>query len=71
MFTYNGAYASFEEDKKGRIQPGYYADMAILSHDIFTMPPDELRKTKVDATIMAGKFVYERDDIEKLVDKDR
>ena len=70
-YTWESAYASFEEDKKGRIQPGYYADMAILSHDIFTMPTDELRKTKVDATIMAGRFVYERDGIEKLVDKDR
>ncbi len=59
-YTYESAYASFEENVKGRIKPGYYADMVVLSEDIFTMPADDLRKTKVDATIVDGRFVYEK-----------
>ena len=59
-YTYESAYASFEENVKGRIKPGYYADMAVLSQDIFTIPADEIINTKVDATIVDGRFVYER-----------
>lgn len=59
-YTVESAYTSFEEDVKGRIKPGYYADLAVLSEDIFTLPADELRRTKVDATMMGGRFVYQR-----------
>ncbi len=59
-YTYESAYASFEENVKGRIKPGYYADMVVLSQDIFTIPGDEIINTKVDATIVDGRFVYER-----------
>ena len=45
---------------KGRIKPGYYGDLAILSQDIFTIPTDELLTTVVDATVLGGEFVYER-----------
>ncbi len=59
-YTYESAYASFEENVKGRIKPGYYADMVVLSQDIFKIPGDEIINTKVDATIVDGRFVYER-----------
>ncbi len=60
-YTLEGAYASFEENVKGRLLPGYYADLVVLSEDIFTMPVEELRRTKVDATMTAGRFVYQRE----------
>ena len=59
-YTVGSAYASFEEHCKGRLLPGYYADLVVLSEDIFTMNPDELRKTKVEATMVGGRFVYQR-----------
>ena len=59
-YTYESAYVSFEEGVKGRLKPGYYADMVVLSQDIFTIPADEIIHTKVDATIVDGRFVYER-----------
>ena len=59
-YTYESAYVSFEENVKGRIKPGYYADMVVLSQDIFTIPADDILGTKVDATIVDGRFVYER-----------
>ena len=46
---------------KGRLLPGYYADLVVLSEDIFTMPVEELRRTKVDATMTAGRCVYQRE----------
>ena len=58
-YTYESAYASFEEGVKGRLKPGYYADMVVLSRDIFTIPADDIIHTKVDATIVDGRFVYE------------
>lgn len=59
-YTYESAYVSFEETVKGRLKPGYYADMAVLSQDIFTIPADEIINTQIDATIVDGRFVYER-----------
>lgn len=59
-YTIEGAYASFEEKVKGRLLPGYYADLVVLSKNIFEMNPLKLRETKVDATMMNGEFVFER-----------
>ncbi len=60
--TIEGAYASFEEHVKGRLWPGYYADLVVLSEDIFTIPKEEIRRIRVDATMVDGRFVYERKD---------
>lgn len=62
-YTVASAYASFEEDVKGRIRPGYYADLAVLSEDIFTIDPERIKDVKVDATILAGEFVYQRKNV--------
>ena len=59
-YTAAGAYASFEEGVKGRLKPGYYADLVILDKDIFENPPEELLSTQVDATMVNGRFVYRR-----------
>jgi len=59
-YTIGSAYASFEEGVKGRIRPGYYADFTVLSQDIFTIDPNDILSTKVDATITNGSLVYER-----------
>lgn len=61
-YTTASAYAEFQEDVKGRLLPGYYADLVVLSENIFEMDPLELRSTRVDATMVAGEFVYERED---------
>jgi len=60
-YTAQSAYASFEEEVKGRIRPGQYADLVVLSEDIFTLPGERLREAKVDATMVNGRFVYERE----------
>lgn len=58
--TYNGAYASYEEDIKGSLEPGKLADLIILSEDITAIPKEKLNEVLVDMTIIDGKIEYER-----------
>jgi len=63
MFTINNAYASFEENIKGSIEPGKFADLAVLSQDILTCLEDAIKETKVLMTILNGEVVYESGEI--------
>jgi hypothetical protein len=57
-YTINGAFATFEEDQKGSIREGKLADLVVLSHDVFTIPPEEIHKARVTLTIAGGREVY-------------
>jgi predicted amidohydrolase YtcJ len=59
-YTVNTAYAAFEENTKGSLKPGKYADIVVLSKDILTIPEDEIPTAKVVYTIVAGKVRYKR-----------
>jgi predicted amidohydrolase YtcJ len=58
--TYQGAYASGEEQLKGSLDPGKLADVVMLSEDIFSIDPVAIRDTRVDTTILDGQVVFER-----------
>lgn len=60
MYTAAGAYLSWEENKKGTIEVGKYADMIVLPDDPLKVPPVQLLKMKVDMTFVNGKLVYDR-----------
>jgi predicted amidohydrolase YtcJ len=60
-YSIGSAYASFDENLKDAIEPGKAADIAVLSDDIFTIPPDRIRDVRVDLTIFDGRVVYERE----------
>lgn len=60
MFTYNGAYTSFEESIKGSIEVGKAADLAVLSGDFPSCEDSEIMNLKVDMTFIDGKCVYRR-----------
>ena len=59
-YTYNTAYANFEEDIKGSIEVGKLADLAVLSQNLLEIEASEIRNTKVVYTIVGGKIVYQR-----------
>lgn len=52
--TINGAYAAFEEDLKGSIQPGQLADLVVLAQDPFKTDPSGLLKIEVERTMVRG-----------------
>ncbi len=57
-YTLANAYAAFEEQVKGSITPGKYADITVLSKDILTVPDDEILDAKAVYTILGGKVRY-------------
>jgi len=61
-YTINNAYASFEEDIKGSIEPGKLADLVVLSDDILTIDPADIKNVKVKMTVFDGKVIYEAQD---------
>jgi predicted amidohydrolase YtcJ len=59
-YTINGAYSAFEEDVKGSLTPGKYADITVLSKDIMTIPAEEILTAEVVYTIVGGEVRYSR-----------
>lgn len=57
-YTLRAAYAAFEEHLKGSLAPGKLADVVVLSKDVMTVPPDEIRRARVEYTILGGKVAY-------------
>jgi hypothetical protein len=58
-YTIGSAYAEFQENAKGSLAVGKLADFVILSDDIFTINPVEIRNAKVLTTVTDGKIVYQ------------
>ena len=56
-YTMGSAYASFEDNIKGSIEPGKLADIVVLSDDIFTIDPVKIADTKVYMTIFDGRVI--------------
>jgi len=59
-YTRGSAYAELAEQDKGTLSVGKLADLAVLSQDIFTVPPPQLPATRSELTIVGGKVVYEK-----------
>lgn len=57
-YTINGAFVTFEENIKGSIKVGKFADLVVLSNDLLKCSDDDIQNTKVLYTIVEGKVVY-------------
>ena len=66
MVTRNHWYLTFEENTKGIIAPGRFADMVVLPEDIMTVPPKRIERMKVMMTMVGGKVVYRDADFRKV-----
>lgn len=58
MYTIEGAYASFSENRKGTLSVGKYADLVVLEQDLFQMPQEEIHNNTVLLTMVGGKLAY-------------
>jgi predicted amidohydrolase YtcJ len=58
-YTKNGAYASFEDHRKGTLEVGKLADFVVFSEDITVVAPETIREIKVLSTYLGGKMVFE------------
>lgn len=59
-YTRDAAYANFAEKLTGTIEPGKFADLAVLSRDIFSAKPADIGNTRVSMTMVGGKIVFQQ-----------
>src|SRR5580693_7414125 len=57
-YTIGSAWFSFDENKRGSLEPGKFADLAVLSKDYMTVPLDQLESVESLLTMVGGKIVY-------------
>lgn len=55
-YTWGAAYAAGLEARMGLLMPGYVADVAVLDHDIFALPPEALLETRVSRVMVGGHW---------------
>jgi predicted amidohydrolase YtcJ len=59
-YTWNNAYAIFQENQLGSLAPGKLADLDVFSGDLLTIPAADILRTRVLYTIVGGTIVYQR-----------
>ncbi|MBD3207042.1 amidohydrolase family protein [Candidatus Bathyarchaeota archaeon] len=59
-YTYNAAYASFQEDHVGSIEPGKLADIAVFDKELDELPREELKEASCYMTLVNGKILYHK-----------
>jgi len=59
-YTVANAYGVFADRTRGRLKVGYRADLTVLDHDLFQIPPAAIESVAVRVTVAGGKVVYER-----------
>ncbi|MGQ0639554.1 MAG: amidohydrolase [Gemmatimonadaceae bacterium] len=58
-YTVNNAWVAGEENVKGRLAPGYLADLAVVDRDPFSVPPSALKDLRVVLTMVGGRIVHD------------
>jgi predicted amidohydrolase YtcJ len=59
-YTSGSAYASFEENIKGTLEPNKLADFVLIDRDLTRIPPAQIRDARIVMTIVGGRVVYSR-----------
>jgi predicted amidohydrolase YtcJ len=61
LSTIDNAYLNFEEDTKGSLEAGKYADLVVLSGDIMTCPEKDILNLTVLITMVNGRIVFQHE----------
>ncbi len=59
-YTAANAYGVFAEAKRGKLAPGYFADLAVLDQDLTRIPAQAIDRVQVRATVVGGRVVYSK-----------
>ena len=57
-YTAGNAYGVFAEKTRGKLVPGYLADLVLLDQDLTAIPPEAIERARVVTTIVGGRVVY-------------
>lgn len=60
LYSSAASRSTFDEARKGTIEPGKLADIVVLSADYTAVPEDQIKDIKADLTIAGGKVVFQR-----------
>jgi predicted amidohydrolase YtcJ len=66
LYTLGSAWFSFDDDKRGSLEPGKLADLAVLSADYLTVPVEEIGDIESMLTLLGGEIVYAAGDFARL-----
>jgi len=58
-YTAGNAWVEFNEDRKGKLAPGMMADVVVMSHDLTTLPPDQITDAAARYTICNGRVTFD------------
>jgi hypothetical protein len=58
-YTSGDAYGVFAERTRGRLAPGYKADLVLLDQDLTRIPPEAIERASVRVTVVGGRVVYQ------------
>ncbi len=58
-YTGGDAYGVFAEQKRGKLAPGYLADITVIDRDLTRIPPETIEKARILLTVVGGKVVYQ------------
>ena len=64
-YTRWSAYASYEEEEKGRIAPGMFADLVVMEEDLYEIEPEAIKDVDVFMTVVDGKIRYHASEEQK------
>ncbi|MFL5312589.1 MAG: amidohydrolase [Myxococcales bacterium] len=59
LYTASSAYAEFQEEVKGTLDPGMLADLVVWERDLLTIPPEQILQAKPVLTVVGGRAVYD------------
>ena len=65
MYTRNSAFMANDDDRRGTLEPGKFADLAVLSADYMSAPVQEIGKIRSLLTMVGGKLVHAAAPFEK------
>jgi len=58
-YTSGNAYGVFAERRRGRLAPGFKADLVLLDQDLTRIPPEAIERVSVRTTLTGGRVVYQ------------